>query len=394
VQPTSFSKLPAASPHFVVATPQRSVCDNNARALEKIGQLRFIALGTRNGTAGVPPEHTRLNPRIGLAAFIAARTLNTFRAESFRFRLHPWFDAWVKSQLQPGDHVISSYGYANESFRWAREHGGRTFIDAGNSHADNFWEVLTEEHRRWNHPQTPVSRHWYKRARSMLAEADLVLSPSNYVTQSFLTRGFKPEQILKTIYPVDLSLFRPATTPRPKDRPLTLINTGSLSLRKGTPYLLEAFRIVRRRHPSARLLLTSVIQEDVRAILKKFSDLPIDWSPTLPHARLAERLRSADIFILPSLEEGLVRTALEAMACGLPAILTPHCGANDFIQPGKNGEVVPIRDPHATAEAILKWADILMSSSEPRQPCIDSREVSFEHFENLFLGELRRIGLI
>src|SRR5579863_7718459 len=134
-------------PSFVVATPGRSVCDDNARALHHQGLLRFVALGTRRGTAGVPRELTRLNPKIGLAAYIAARLLPTFQAESLRFRLHPWFDRWVKRQLQPGDHIISSYGYTNECFQWVREHGGKTFLDAGNSHPRDFWATLSEEHQ-------------------------------------------------------------------------------------------------------------------------------------------------------------------------------------------------------------------------------------------------------
>src|SRR5579862_7473142 len=113
-------------PAFVVATPGRSVCDDNARALSHHGLLRFIALGTRHGTKDIPPELTRLNPQIGLAAHAAAKMFSTARAESLRFRLHPWFDSWVKRQLLPGNHIISSYGYVNDSFRWARQHGGKT----------------------------------------------------------------------------------------------------------------------------------------------------------------------------------------------------------------------------------------------------------------------------
>lgn len=397
ILPANAATTPDAAlnpPRFVVATPHRSVCDNYARVLEARGHLRLLALGTRRGIAGVPPERTRLNPWIGLAAYAAARALSAYRAESFRFGLLPWFDHWVKPQLQPGDHIVSSYGYANECFRWVRRHGGKTFVDAGNSHIENFWEVLSEEHRRWNCAGPPVAPHWYERSKAMLAETDFVLSPSRYVTRSFLDRGFQPAQILRTVYPVDLSLFQPATLPRPKNRPLTIINTGSLSLRKGTPYLFEAFRIVRRRHPSARLLLTRIIQDDVKAVLQKFRDLPIEWAPPLPHAQLAERLRSADIFVLPSLEEGLVRTALEAMACGLPAILTPHCGANDFVTPGQNGEVVPIRDPDAIADAVLKLAELIVPGGEPPQRRIDAGEVSFEHFERLFVENLAQVGLL
>lgn len=379
---------------FVVATPARSVCDEYARALQQEGLLRFIALGTRRGTLGVPPEHTRLNPWIGLAAYAAAKAMSTFRAESFRFSLLPWFDRWVRKQLKPGDHIISSYGYANTSFAWVRAHGGKMFVDAGNSHPANFWEVLSEEHARWESPYPPVARHWIDRSLAMMADVDYVLSPSTYVTNSFLAKGFAPSQILRTIYPVDLNCFTPSNEPRPSSRPLTLISTGMLSLRKGTPYLLEAFRIVRKQIPDARLLLTSQVQDNVREVLRKHSDLPLEWLPSLPHTQLAERLREADLFVLPSLEEGLARTAIEAMACGLPAIVTPHTGANDWIVSGQNGEVVPIRNATAFAEAILKWADRVGNSELRPSMLLNPEEFSFEHFKKRFLSQLYKEQII
>ena len=379
---------------FVVATPSRSVCDENARALVRIDRLRFLALGTRRGTTGVPADRTRLNPWLGLKPYLAAQILPPYRWESFRFGLLPQFDAWVKKQLVAGDHMISSYGYTNECFRFIRAHGGKTFVDAGNSHIDNFWEILSEEHRRWNCPTPPVAPHWIERSRRMLAEhTDYILSPSSYVTNSFLARGFKPEQVLKNVYPVNLELFQPRRDPRPANQPLTIINTGSLSLRKGTPYLLEAFRLIHQKHPSARLLLTRIVQDDVKPILSRYAGLPIEWSQGLPHVELAERLRGADVFVLPSLEEGLVRTACEAMACGLPVVLTPHTGANDFVTPGVNGEIVAIRDAPATAEAILKCWERVRAGQ--RLDIGGLREwLSFGTFAQEFIAQLRRLGLV
>jgi glycosyltransferase involved in cell wall biosynthesis len=367
--------------------PARSVCDERARVLEQIDRLRFLALGTRRGAAGVSAQRTRLNPWIGLKTFLAAQFLSPFAAESFRFALLPEFDRWVCRQLTPGDHIISSYGYANESFKFVRAHGGKTLLEAGNSHIKDFWETISEEHRRWNCPYPPFAVHWYERARAMLDETDYVLSPSSYVTNSFLARGFQPDQILKNVYPVDLSLFQPSARPRPKDRPLTIINTGSLSLRKGTPYLLEAFRLIRQKHPSARLLLTRIIQDDVKPVLQEYSDLPIEWSPRLSHTQLAERLHRADVFVLPSLEEGLARTACEAMACGLQVVLTPNTGANDFVLPGVSGEIVPIRDANAIVEASLKCFE----RGRTEQPVVDAelrRQLSFEIFAKSFVDQL------
>jgi glycosyltransferase involved in cell wall biosynthesis len=272
-------------------------------------------------------------------------------------------------------------------------HGGKTFLDAGNSHIENFWENISEEHRRWNCPLPPFSPFWYERARRMLPEVDYVLSPSSFVSRSFLDRGFKTDRILPNLYPVDLSLFRPSASARAKGRPLTIINTGSLSLRKGSPYLLEAFRIVRRQEPSARLLLTRSIREDMEPILSRYRDLPVEWAPGLPHQQLAERLRQADVFVLLSIEEGLVRSALEAMACGLQAVLTPNTGANDFVQPGINGEVVPIRSPQAAAEAILKCWERIQTGVAPVAANLQEK-LSFETFANGFLTQLRGLGLI
>src|SRR6266850_1854515 len=378
---------------FVVVEPSRTCCDYFARVLDQTGKLRLLTIGTRHGTAGVRAEVTRLKPAIGLAGYIGAKLLSSYQAESLRFRLQPWIDRWSKKQLRAGDNIVSSYGYANDCFKFVRQHGGKTFLDAGNSHIENFWEIISEEHRRWKCPYPPFSPYWYERSRKMLPDADYVLSPSSYVTESFLARGFKREQLLRNMYPVDLALFQPAAKRRPKAQPLTLINTGSVSLRKGSPYLLEAFRIIRRRHPSARLKLTQIIQDDIKPIMSKYRDLPIEWSPPLPHPELAAHLQTGDVFILPSLEDGFARTAAEALSCGLPVILTPNTGARDLIVPNVNGEIVPIREPEAIADAVLKWADRVMTAEKLARPMIDPALVSPETFAETFIAQLRKLGL-
>ncbi len=378
--------------NFVVATPNRTCADPFARALERADRLRFLALGTRRGISGVPPERTRLKPAVGLVAYAAARMLSNFAAESFRFRLHPWFDRWVCAQLLPGDHILSSYGYTNACFDFVRRHRGHTFLDAGNSHPEQFWSILTEELRRWNSPYTPVARHHYERSLAMLPLVDYVLAPSSFVAKSFLDRGFSPDRVLRNIYPVDLSCFVPLPEPRPTSRPLTVISTGRLSLRKGSPYLLEAFQLVLRKHPTAQLLLTRDIETSIRPILGLYRDLPIHWAPSLPHPRLAERLRSADVFVLPSLEDGYAVTLAEALACGLPVVTTPNTGASDLVEPGVNGEIVPIRDAKAMADAILNCRDRIQHGDIP-QPSNLRERLSFETFENTFLAQLAALNL-
>lgn len=378
---------------FIITVPERSTYFNAyARILERAGLLRLYILGTRRGIPEVPGERTRLNPAIGLIGYIGSRMLPPFRAESFRYKLLPWFDRWAKKKLLPGDYVISSYGFVNEGFKWVRSHGGKTIWVAGNSHPENFWTILSEEARRWQSPYPPIWERHYRRSLAMLEHVDYVLSPSSFVSRSFIERGFSPDQILYNPYPTELSFFQPRAGRRPKDRPLTIINTGALSLRKGTPYLLESFRILMREHPSVRFLLTRNIRDEIQPILSRYSDLPIEWSPNLPHSLLAERLRSADIFVLPSLEDGWALAVSEAMACGLPVIVTPSTGASDLVQPGVSGEIVPIRDPRAIADAVLKWAEVVLRPDYEPTAKIDRELLSFEYFEKTFIGYLKDLG--
>lgn len=376
-------------PSFVVACTQRTAADNHARALANHGLLRRYMVGTRRPTPGIPDELTDLNPFWGAAATATAMVFPGYRGECCRAAIHPWFDTWVSGKLMPGDHIISSFGYANRAFHKVRKSGGKTFVEAGNSHPAHFWEVVTEEHKRWGVNRPPYPPQWNRQGREMMEVADYVICPSEYVANSFLQNGFTREQLLYAPYPTDLSLFRPEGEPPPPS-PLKVVCTGGVSLRKGFPYLLEAMRIIRKER-DAILLLTSQVEEVMKPILASYPDIPIEWSPTLGHRELAARLRTAHVFALLSLEDGFARTVTEALACGLPAVITNHTGAMDFIVEGKNGYVVPIRDPHAAAEAIVNASTLRESEASMATELPD---LSFGGFEKTFMAELNQKGLL
>ena len=371
----------------------RSGNDNFARALEKNGLLDFYALGTRRGTAGVSPEHTRLNPVFGLFNYLFALTLPSYQAESLRFRTFGLFGLWSRSLLKPGQPLFTAYAFANEAMRWAKQHGAPVLIDAWTSHPQEFWNLLTEEQQRWGSPYPPVSRYYQRRALETAQLADYIFTPSHFVRNSFLRQGVAPERLLLCPQPLDMQVFTPPTEPRPADRPLTLLNTGGVSFRKGTPYLLEAFRIIRRTEPTAVLRLSKVIRNEMRDVLRRYSDVPIEWVGRVELAAHVRRYQSSDLLLFPSLEDGFAFVVAEALACGLPVITTPNTGASDLIRPGENGEIVPIRDPEALAEAALKWWAKIRADHRIGGRAELQERLSFATFERTFLGHLKKIGL-
>ncbi|MDB6077235.1 MAG: hypothetical protein JWO82_982 [Akkermansiaceae bacterium] len=375
---------------FIVASPYRCMTDDHARVLASLGLLRAYMVGTRRGTAGIPGELTYLNPLFGLCIEGSKKVFSTYQIEWIRSLLHPVFARWVAADTRPGDHMLASYGYVNHAYKKAKSGGGKIFVDACNSHPVHLWDLIIEEHRRWNVGDRPFPKRWNQQARVAVELGDYFVCPSEFVRRSFREKGFTDEQLLYLPYPVDLSVFtarREVTIPA---TPLRVVCTGSVSLRKGFPYLLEAIRIIKKERDVV-LVLTDFRDESMKTILPKFSDVPIEWVPPMGHAGLSEHLKKAHVFAILSLEEGMVRTAIEAMACGVPVVLTPNTGTNDLVEEGVNGEVVPIRDAAAAAKAIISCYERQLRDGPPAVNDLHD-SVSFATFASRFTAHLQRLG--
>jgi starch synthase len=384
------------TPPFVHANVVQSPSDAHARVLDGLGWLRAHHVARRKPQPGINPERQGLHPLIGLAVYAATRFLRPYAAESARFALSGYFENTIFKYLQPGDHLLGGLGYLNSCIGKVHGWGGTALLDARNSHPSTFWSIVAEEYGRWDITTPPIWPHHHMRQQRSASIADYFFVPSHFVRKSFLNHGVPAEKLLYLPYPVDLGNFTPPPAPRPASRPLTLICSGGLSLRKGAPYLFEAFRLVRKEVPDVRLKAVNIMDFAMDGMMKRmgFDKLPVEWAPFMGHEQLVSWLHGGDIFVLPTLEEGMVRTAAEAMACGLPVVTTPNSGINDHITEGMNGSIVPIRDPEATAAAILSWWEkIRRGEHDPRDSVMNREALSFETFSNNLLRHLRSIGL-
>ena len=84
----------------------------------------------------------------------------------------------------------------------------------------------------------------------------------------------------------------------------------------------------------------------------------INFINGLSHGDVIEKLSESDLFLLPSVEEGIANAVLEAMALGLPVISTDCGGMSEIIIDNKTGFLVPTRDPEAMARTIIKFCSL------------------------------------
>ncbi|WP_019023417.1 MULTISPECIES: TIGR03088 family PEP-CTERM/XrtA system glycosyltransferase [unclassified Thioalkalivibrio] len=124
--------------------------------------------------------------------------------------------------------------------------------------------------------------------------------------------------------------------------PLDLVE-AFIALRENTPVPFDRLRLV--------IVGDGPLREQARQRLEAAGVAQQAW---LPGARedIPQCLRAMDLFVLPSLAEGICNTILEAMASGLPVIATDVGGNPDLVTPGKTGALVPAGAPAALAEAI------------------------------------------
>jgi glycosyltransferase involved in cell wall biosynthesis len=141
---------------------------------------------------------------------------------------------------------------------------------------------------------------------------------------------------------VDLQEFVPAEQGPPHDPPVVLF-VARLIARKGLQFLLPALAQLQREGVRFRLIVVG--DGPQRAALQRQAEglglgARVEWLGRVEHDKLPEVYRRGDVFVLPSLSEGMANVLLEAMACGLPVVVTRVPGSEELVSEGENGFVV------------------------------------------------------
>ncbi len=188
--------------------------------------------------------------------------------------------------------------------------------------------------------------------------ADAIVSISAAITAELTTVGYDPTTIveLPNGVPVPDTPWQPRPDWQAAPRALFV---GRLAPEKGLDLLIDAWSEVRARHPEARLTLVGEGPERP-ALAARIVRLGLSAAVDLPGATTdpAASLRAADLFVLPSREEGMSIALLEAMALGLPVVASDIPGNRRLIVEGVHGRLAPPDNPAGLAHAILdRWAD-------------------------------------
>ncbi|MDW8465876.1 MAG: glycosyltransferase family 4 protein [Chloroherpetonaceae bacterium] len=234
------------------------------------------------------------------------------------------------------------------SMRKAKKQGAKTVLDYPIFHFRTVREIMVEEYQRFGiNPPTYLVKDDIniRRKQQEIEEADYVLVPTQRIAVDFVRYGKSPNQVIATPYGFSPGRF---FVKEVEEKRFRILFVGIIGFRKGVYYLLEAFRQLQLK--DAELILVSPVEEEFKPVLAKYEGL-FRYTHSLPNDKLKDVYQSASVFVLPSLVEGSAYVTYEAMASGLPVIVSENAGS--VARNGIDGFVVPIRSVEALKEKIL-----------------------------------------
>lgn len=211
-----------------------------------------------------------------------------------------------------------------------------------------------------------ILRHYFPRAR-------LIIVHNHGARENVLQCGVAPGRIVRGMWGnwgVDTGEFVP-TRNRAAERNPTILFAGRLHPEKGVFVLLDAFALLRRQMPVARLILAGDGQAR-GALESSIASLGVTENVTfvgmIKHREMPRLLQQADALCAPSLTtrkwaEQVGSSLLQAMSCGVPVVATRSGAIPEYVPDGKAGLLVQENDARALADALL---EILQNSRRAR----------------------------
>jgi glycosyltransferase involved in cell wall biosynthesis len=245
--------------------------------------------------------------------------------------LHDRIVARTLPKLKDSIDVVHTWPLAGlETLRVAKRLGITTVVERPNAHTRFAYEAVARECERIGVALPANHEHAYNASKLDQEEqeyklGDYLLCPSEFVVRTFLEQGFEPEALVRHMYGYDETIYYPAAGEREHDPKagLKALFVGVCAVRKGLHFALEAWL----RSPASENGTFIIAGEFIPAYEEKLKDMLDHPSvQVLGHSEdVPNLMRTSDVLILPSIEEGSALVCSEAIASGCVPLVSNAC---------------------------------------------------------------------
>ena len=324
----------------------------------------------RRAITQIPPDMVVSYPWLeALRTALSRWVKNPIYADMAWDALSHRFDRTVGQRHLDGIQAVYAFEYtAKYTFEQAERRGIAKILSLPSTDNKEFEDIKSREESRFPELRSEQHRYFaerfarrYERRCTEIALADVIVANSEVTRRSHIRAGADPQKIVAVPLaapPGIKAITKPATD---IDRPLSVVWAGSLIIRKGAHYFLDAWRALDAGKGARAQVYGSIgLPERVLRPVPK----GIELMGSVPQQDLFAAFERADILVFPTLADGFGMVVTEAFSRGLPVITTDKAGASDLVEHGRNGLIIPAADSAALVEA-LRW-------------CLDNRKALYQ----------------
>jgi glycosyltransferase involved in cell wall biosynthesis len=316
-----------------------------------VGQL-LLAKFSVHDEIHIPVHLTQLNMLTPIANRLLARRLPGHVSEPILYETYKLFDRWAAKLVarRQVDAVIAYENSAVYTFEAAKRRGAVCILDAASLHH-------LEADRR---VQVGLSQRYKKgvdqRKDAEIALADCIITASELAAESYSSHVGTNVKVKAITLGVDIERFRPVAGRNDwcsEEKPFTFVFVGTARRLKGFDVLVDALERLLAEGLPVRLMVAGHIDQSIIAGRREILEV-ISTVGRVGQGELASLLGKAHCLVLPSRLDSFGMVVPEAMACGLPVIVSDMVGAKQLVEEGRNGFIVPVGNVAALA-ARMRW---------------------------------------
>jgi glycosyltransferase involved in cell wall biosynthesis len=274
--------------------------------------------------------------------------------------LHVEIDKWVHNNFSrklakiiPGESqfFIGMSSFCLEALVACNALGIPNAVDHASIHQKENRRLVEDEANRWGvRMPNDVAADWVIiKEDAEFTNATHIFVPSTAARDSLARNGADKRKIFVNPYGVDLRSFKSGER---SDDVFRVIQVGGVVLGKGVLTLLDAFLRAGIKNSELWFLGGGVESSGISAIIESMKTPAVTFHKPVQQASLYKYYQQCSVFVLASVADGFALVVLQAMACGLPVIVTENVGAKDLIVDGVNGFIVPVGAPEIIAERL------------------------------------------
>jgi len=377
----------------IVYERQWSSLGNLVHALTRSGRMGFLYGGFpkfRYTRAGIPAPIVRTFPVASLGNFLAAKLK---LPPKFFFEEPRWVGNWTAGHPNLAPTVIAN-GTAHRFLFPRIKNTPRTLIlERGSMHPVDFFLkpqfARKEAGYSFSEQIPPAIIDEIEKTKL----ADYIIAGSEMVRDSYTSRGFPSDRVFDGSYGVNTEAYPFVERKPPQSRPIRIAIVGVIGFRKGLYRLLKMGDWAARKNINIELHFAGPVQDLEAHEMFANSKATCIQHGTIKGLKLTQLLAESDLYALPSYEEGLPFSVLEAMSTGLSAIVSNDTGAREPVEHRTSGLVLHRFDDEefdAELEPVLRNPARIVEMGRAARSSIE-HNYTLDHFCRRISSILQRI---